>query len=147
MAQILLLGVTHFPRLRLPDNLWNALFLKLLSDPGVPPEARDPAAWPEGLREEWSDDKGLRAAAKHRGALVADFRRVRAELDRFNPDFVLIWGDDQYENFREDGVPPFAVLAYESQKLQPWKHSPDGPQTVAPDLWNERSDFSVDVQF
>jgi hypothetical protein len=147
MAQVLLLGVTHFPRLRLPDNLWNALFLKMLSDPSVPPEARDPASWPDGLREEWSDDKVLRAAAKHRGALVADFRRVRAELDRFNPDFVLIWGDDQYENFREDGVPPFAVLAYEPQKLQPSKQSLDGSKTVAPDFWSGGSDFSMDVNF
>ena len=147
MAEVLLLGVTHFPRLRLPDDQWNLLFLKMLSDPGVPPEARDPASWPEGLRTEWSDDKGLRAAAKQRAALVADFRLVRAELDRFNPDFVLIWGDDQYENFREDGVPPFAVLAYESQKIQPWKHSPDGPKTVAADIWNEGPDFSFDVNF
>jgi len=34
---------------------------------------------------------------------------------------VLIWGDDQYENFREDCVPTFSILAYDSVDIQPWK--------------------------
>ena len=40
--------------------------------------------------------------------MIDEFRKIRRELDAFKPDFVLIWGDDQYENFREDCVP--AVL-------------------------------------
>ena len=32
---------------------------------------------------------------------------MREELDAFNPDIVLVWGDDQYENFREDVIPAF----------------------------------------
>jgi hypothetical protein len=35
---------------------------------------------------------------------------------------IVMFGDDQYENFKEDIVPPFAVLAYEDQDIQPWKH-------------------------
>ena len=46
--------------------------------------------------------------------MIDQFRRIRSELDAFNPDFVLIWGDDQYENFREDCVPAFSILAYDS---------------------------------
>jgi hypothetical protein len=30
---------------------------------------------------------------------------------------VLIWGDDQYENFKEDVVPPYCISAYESFKF------------------------------
>ncbi len=30
---------------------------------------------------------------------------------------MVIWGDDQYENFREDVVPPYCVSAYESFKI------------------------------
>jgi hypothetical protein len=33
-------------------------------------------------------------------------------LDAFRPDVVLVWGDDQYENFREQVIPPFCFLAY-----------------------------------
>ncbi len=34
--------------------------------------------------------------------------KARAAIDEFKPDFVVIWGDDQYENFKEDIVPPFS---------------------------------------
>ena len=37
--------------------------------------------------------------------------RARAALDAFNPDFVLMWGDDQYENFREDIIPAYCISA------------------------------------
>jgi hypothetical protein len=52
-----------------------------------------------------------------------------------------MWGDDQYENFKEDIVPPFAVLAYEDQDIQPWAHrrSPDNP-------WNEPADKTFRVR-
>jgi hypothetical protein len=113
MSDVLLLGITHFPRLRLPDEQWNLLLLKMLSDPAVPEHMKDPARWPAKMREQWGEDRGLRAAGHERRALVADFRVIRSELERFQPDFVVIWGDDQYENFREDGIPPFAILAYE----------------------------------
>ena len=45
---------------------------------------------------------------------------MRAALDAFKPDAVVIWGDDQYENFKEDVIPPFAVLAYDDLDLHPW---------------------------
>ena len=53
--------------------------------------------------------------------MIHHFRKIRAELDAFEPDFVLLWGDDQYENYREDCVPPFSILAYDSVDVQPWK--------------------------
>jgi hypothetical protein len=114
MADLLLLGMTHFPRLRLPDDQWAGLFEKMLADPAVPAHLQNPTSWPQGLREEWGNDRGLSAAREQRKTLAAEFALMRDELDRFHPDFVLIWGDDQYENFKEDGIPPFAVLAYDS---------------------------------
>jgi hypothetical protein len=126
MGDILLLGMTHFPRLRLPDEQWNLLFLRMLEDPDVPAHMKDPSAWPENMRREWGSDRGLTAAREQRKALTDDFRIMREELDRFQPDFLLIWGDDQHENFRADGIPAFGVLAYESvdvpvSKLRPVK--------------------------
>jgi hypothetical protein len=43
--------------------------------------------------------------------------------------------DDQYENFREDIVPAFAVLAYEDQEIRPWQH-----RRPADNPWGEPSD-------
>ena len=30
--------------------------------------------------------------------------RVKQALDDFSPDLVLVWGDDQHENFKEDSA-------------------------------------------
>jgi hypothetical protein len=46
-----------------------------------------------------------------------------------------MFGDDQYENFKEDIVPPFAVLAYEDRDIQPWKH-----RRSSYNPWNEPAD-------
>ena len=68
------------------------------------------------MRTEWGNDEGVSSAARHRERLVGAMMKTRAALDAFKPDFVLIWGDDQYENFKEDIIPPYCVNAYE--KLQ-----------------------------
>ena len=34
---------------------------------------------------------------------------------------VVIWGDDQYENFKEDIIPAFCVLAFDHAEVTPWK--------------------------
>ena len=69
------------------------------------------------------DDEGATASESHRAALIENFRWVRQELDAFDPDVVLVWGDDQYENFKEDIVPAFSILAYNEFEVQPWAHS------------------------
>ena len=42
-------------------------------------------------------------------------------LDEFQPEVVIIWGDDQHENFTEDIIPPFCVLAYDQVEARPWQ--------------------------
>jgi hypothetical protein len=93
-----------------------------MKDPLLPAEFKDPATWPEPMRREWANDEGLVHSDKHRQELIDGFRWIRSELDAFNPDIVLIWGDDQYENFKEDVVPPFSVLAYDGFEAHPWEH-------------------------
>ena len=56
--------------------------------------------------------------------MIEGFRRTRRVLDEFQPDFCLIWGDDQYENYRDDCVPAFSILAYDEVEVQPWLHNP-----------------------
>jgi hypothetical protein len=65
-------------------------------------------------------DRGTAAAAGHRKQLVEDLARTRRALDEFRPDVVLVWGDDRYENFREEVVPPFCVLAYGETEVDPF---------------------------
>src|SRR5581483_10068525 len=38
-------------------------------------------------------------------------------LDAFHPDFVVMFGDDQYENFKDDVLPPFCVYAADEFSL------------------------------
>src|SRR5947207_14356057 len=103
MAEILGLGVTHYPGLAMKGNLATRV-KNFKHDPLLPQQYRDPGSWPEPMRQEWADVEGQAHSDQHRAALIEGFRWARAELDAFNPDLVLVWGDDQYENFREDGV-------------------------------------------
>lgn len=134
MAQILGLGCTHWPILSQPDDRLSGTFHKTLASPACPAFYKDPANWPQALRDELGDDQGLAAARRYSAALGDHFRRLRAELDAFAPDLVLIWGDDQYENFREAFVPPYCVLAYDDMELRPWHGG------IA-NRWNEPAEF------
>ncbi len=120
MGQILGLGITHYPPLSYKGNMTGRIKL-LLADPLLPEPLRSPAGWHPTMREQWNTDEGAAHSDRHRDDLIHHFRKVRAELDAFEPDFVLLWGDDQYENYREDCVPPFSILAYDSVDVQPWK--------------------------
>ncbi|WOQ17252.1 extradiol ring-cleavage dioxygenase [Raineyella sp. W15-4] len=112
------LGLTHYPLLAGKDEDMAGLLRYTLRDPDIPAELKDPASWPEPMRAEWSDDGGTAAAAGHRRALVRDLDRCREALDDFAPDYVVVWGDDQYENFREEVIPPFCVLAYPDVEVE-----------------------------
>lgn len=133
MGEVLGIGVTHYPRLAGPDATMSGTLKALLRQPGFPERLKDPAGWPPEMAADWSDDEGADAAGRHRERLVAGLRRVREAVDDFRPDAILIWGDDQYENFREDVIPAFAVLAYDSVSTT-WKSVKYGPNVwTAPD--------------
>ena len=63
---------------------------------------------------------------------------------------MLIWGDNQYENFKEDIVPAFSVLAYEDMTIKPWEQASESSGFNAsivhewgggrPNVWGERGD-------
>ena len=120
MGAVLGLGMTHFPLLLTTDEHMDVLLKSTLKDPDIPAEAKDPENWTPQGRLEWGTDGGTAAAARHRAVLRADLDKCRAALDDFNPDVVLVWGDDQYENFREEVVPSFCVLAYGDTEVDPF---------------------------
>jgi hypothetical protein len=139
MGEVLGLGLTHFPPLGWPDEAMDRALQFAFADPSVPDAVKEGEGWPDGMREEFDRDR-LAAAADHRAALVAGCERVRAALDEFAPDVVVIWGDDQYELFREDVVPAFCVVAADALTFSPWRGSAGA---AIPNIWNE----DVDTQF
>ena len=117
MAEILALGISHYPPLHGHDDRMSWILKRMLQNPKLPQELRTPAGWPEAMRAEWGSDEGAASAARHRADLVGWLDRTRAALDAFKPDFILMWGDDQYENFKEDVVPPYCIAAYDRIKF------------------------------
>jgi hypothetical protein len=140
MTEVLGLGVTHFPPLSGTDESMGRILQRVLDDPALPEQYRHPEGWPAAMRDEYGGDKGRSAARRHREALIAGFRNARRVLDEFKPDLVVIWGDDQYENFREDVIPPFCLLAYERLQTKPWEYH------RAQNAWNEPHDKVFEYQ-
>jgi hypothetical protein len=134
MGEILGLGVTHYPPLAGRDENMARILERVLKDPALPEPFRQPEGWPAPMRAQFGADRGLAAARRHREALLGGFRKIRRVLDDFAPDFVVTWGDDQYENFKEDIIPPFCVLAYESITAKPWEEHASG------NVWDEPRD-------
>src|ERR1051326_6503557 len=147
MAEILGLGCTHWPTLCLPNERLTDVFKRVLDAPNVDPAVKDQANWPSELLAELGNDEGLGAAQRCGERFGNDFRAIRKILDDFNPDFVLVWGDDQYENFKEDIVPPFCVLGYDDDfTLQPWA-TPNGSAGVGkPNRWGEAGDWGLQLK-
>lgn len=120
MTDVIGIGMTHYPLLLTTDDHMADLMRFVLTDPDIPADRKDPANWTELARTEWADDGGLAAAARHRAHLRANLAKARAALDEFDPDVVIVWGDDQYEHFREETIPSFCVLAYDDTEVEPF---------------------------
>ncbi len=140
MAEVLGLGITHYPPLSGKDEDMANILKGRLADPDVPLRAKDPRNWPPAMQREWGDDEGVAGAGRHREAMLRGIRRVRKALDEFNPDFVMVWGDDQYENFKENIIPPFCVLAYGDLEVFPWRDATESAMfSSTVDEWGRRA--------
>ena len=62
MAEILGLGITHYPPLAGMDERMAGILKGTLRDPNIPAEIKDPAGWPAKMREELGSDEGKAAA-------------------------------------------------------------------------------------
>lgn len=118
MADILGIGCSHGPHMRLTDEAMADVYFRpnLLSE-RTPAHWKDRANWPGPLRQEWGADDGLAAARRHRESMIEGFYAARRAIDAFQPDVVVMFGDDQYETFREDLLPPFCVFAMDELPL------------------------------
>ena len=142
MAHFLGLGLTHYPLLAGTDEHMADLLRWTLADPDIPGEAKDPANWSASMRAEWGTDGGVASAAHHRKLLVENLARCRDALDEFAPDVVVVWGDDQYENFREEVIPPFCVLAYGDVEVNPFELM---TRRGSPNAWGLPEDTTVSL--
>jgi Catalytic LigB subunit of aromatic ring-opening dioxygenase len=143
MAKFLGLGITHYPLLAGTDEHMAGLLRWTLRDPDIPQDKKDPANWPAEMRAEWGTDQGAAAAARHRKQLVENLIRCREALDEFSPDIVLVWGDDQYENFREEVIPPFCVLAYGDVEVHPFELM---TRRGSPNAWGLPDDTTITLR-
>ena len=146
MGEILGLGCTHYPGLTVPDERLPASFHRLLAAPGVPAHYKDRANWPAKLIAELGNDQGYSAAQRYSARMADDFRTIRAALDAFNPDLVLVWGDDQYENFREDIIPAFCILGLDDDfAVKPWRPNGHNGNGGKPNRWGEPADWPLEL--
>ena len=150
MGEVLGIGLTHYPGLRYPDSQMVNILRQLMERPEATPEMRGVRNWPPPMRQEWGDDEGLSAATAHRQRLVDALRKIRAEIDGFRPDFILIWGDDQNENFKDDIIPPFCVLLYDRVECRPFARGSAITRGTAlvnavPNVWSEAVDKTFAV--
>ena len=137
MGEILGVGITHYPPLLYQPESYANLLRRVAQSPLVPPEMKNPENWPEAMQEQYSNEKVL--AAEHQERMIEAFRQVRRAIDDFGPDAVIIFGDDQYENFKEDCIPPFCVHIRDSMESQPFLHGMLGPGAGG-NVWGEAAD-------
>ena len=107
MAEILALGISHYPPLTGHDDRMSAILRRMLQNPDLPAHLRTPEGWPAEMQTEWGDDQGTTAATAHR----AKHRPIYLQA----PDHVIAHPS-------QDVTPParFAVLGWTDDETRRW---------------------------
>lgn len=102
MAEILGIGCSHGPITLTPPEVWakgrERIFARI---PNYQPPAQ--------LLEELGQDNGLSQDKYDQQRVVESFKVLHDRLHEWNPDVLMIIGDDQAENFLEDNLSPFCI--------------------------------------
>jgi hypothetical protein len=143
MGEILGIGTTHHPSLTGTDEAFAGTWQRIVNAPRVDAKWRDKRNWPAGMLDEVGNDLGLSAGKRYRERNWANFRKQKKIVDDFNPDFIVIIADDQYENFQETIIPPFCVFGLPDDfEQEVWSHGFAGKQA---NYWNEPRDWKMKV--
>ena len=102
MAEILGLGVSHGPIILTPPEVWHQGRERIYNR--VPNYEK-----PAQLLEELGQDNGLSQDQADHQRIVESFKVMHDRLHEWDPDVVMIIGDDQAENFLQDNLPPFCL--------------------------------------
>ena len=128
MAQVLGLGCTHAPMILNPAEQWPTIRERIF--------ARIPNYQaPPQLLEELGKDNGRSQDRGNQKRIVDAFQVLQDKLRSFNPDVVMVVGDDQAENFLRDNLPTFCLYTGAEVDGYPF-HRPGG----RPNLWNAAAD-------
>src|SRR5206468_12360977 len=113
MGTIMGMGSSHWPAMIQPDEAKPWPFLRTLAnDPRVPAELKNPLNWPQGVRAEWGQDEGVSAHRERRRRLGGGLRKRLREVRSVAADVMLMFGDDQYEHFTADSIPPLCEMPF-----------------------------------
>ncbi|MDX1484907.1 MAG: extradiol ring-cleavage dioxygenase [Alphaproteobacteria bacterium] len=143
MAELLGLGLSHFGGFMFGDEDMSARAKARLADGSLSPDLDAPEKWPAPMRAEWGNDEGAGFAAMHRRQYFEGLKRIRTALDEFQPDAVIIFGDDQYECFKEDLIPAYCVFLGEAFKTKPYLRA-RGLGGDTPNIWNDPFDLVLE---
>ncbi len=141
MSDILGLTLAHFPYLRLKHYHMPSVLTGNLGRGWIDkPHLKDPANWPQRMREEWGDDQGVATGKKAQDHEIEQFRKVRASLDNFKPDLIVIFYRDLGENFKNFAKVPYWIHGHEKVDLKLfqifgnrenyWEEDPDRVDTI-----------------
>ena len=102
MAEILGLGCSHGPIILTPPEVWSKgrerVYARI-------PDYQPPAQ----LLEELGQDNGLSQDISDQQRVLESFQVLHDRLHDWDPDVLMIIGDDQAENFKQDNLPPFCI--------------------------------------
>ena len=143
MGEILGAGLSHYPGFMYADDQMSMRVKLVLESEKIPARLRDPGNWPSQMQREWGTDEGASFAAEHRRDFVNAVIKIRDGIDEFQPDAVVIFGDDQYENFKEDIIPSFGVYIRDEFVTQPFLRGRGG--TVLPPIWGDPLDATLRI--
>ena len=128
MGEVLGLGCTHAPMILNPAEQWVNVRKNIY---GSNPNYQAPAK----MVEELGDDNGASHDKVNQQKIVAAFSVLRDKLNAWNPDLVIIVGDDQAENFRRDNLPTFCLYTGSEVDGYPF-HRPGGKINI----WDKPQD-------
>ncbi len=127
MANIVLgLGTSHSPQLSVSAKHWNLMREKDERDPRMDYQGLIKTAKPD-IADELTQEKWQERDDACQNA-IAQLGRM---LEEAKPDVVVIFGDDQHEQFHDDNMPTFAVyhgqsipvVKHTGNKRSPWKEA------------------------
>ena len=115
MAEIFGLGCSHGPIILTPPEVWHKGRERINSRI---PDYQPPAQ----LLEELGQDNGLAQDKLDQRKVVESFQVMHDRLHQWDPDVLMIIGDDQAENFLQDNLPPFCLYTGEQADGYPFQH-------------------------
>lgn len=120
MGQLLGIGITDYPFMMRSDLTMSRSLQLAVTSERIHDNVRGTESWPQQMRAAWGQDMGKAAARAIRSEMIDDFRMVRATLDAFNPDVIIMVAKDHHETVSRDYFLPYWAYNGGDVKMQPF---------------------------